>query len=120
MVYVSHKYIPRRVHDPSSRDVDHSVFMKCDWTRYYWNVKEAVIMKAPAQRWKEVDICIFVDSDHAVDKKLCRSRSDFLIYVNTDLVQWYLKKQSTVETSVFGAMFVAVKQGIYALSGLRY
>ena len=41
-------------------------------------------------------------------------------YVNIALVQWFSKKQSTVETSVFGAEFVAVKQGIDALRGLRY
>ena len=49
-----------------------------------------------------------------------RSRSDFLIYINMVLVQWFSKKQSTVETSVFGAQFVAMKQGIDALRGLRY
>ena len=31
-----------------------------------------------------------------------------------------LKEQYTVETSVFGAEFVALKQGIDALRGLRY
>ena len=58
---------------------------------------------------------MFVDSDHAGDKVSCRSRSGFLIYMNTALVQWFSKKQSTVETSVFGAEFVAMKQGIDAL-----
>ena len=33
--------------------------------------------------------------------------SGFLIYVNIALVQWFSRKQSTVETSVFGAEFVA-------------
>ena len=36
------------------------------------------------------------------------------------MVQGFSKKQSTVETSVFGAMFVTMKQGIDALQGLRY
>ena len=44
----------------------------------------------------------------------------FLIHVNTALVQWFSKKQSTVESSVFGTEFVAMKQGIDALRGLRY
>ena len=43
-----------------------------------------------------------------------------MIYVNTALVQWLSKKQSTVETSVFGTEFVAMKQSIAALLGLRY
>ena len=35
-------------------------------------------------------------------------------------MQWFSKKQSTVETLVFGAEFVTMKQGIDALQGLRY
>ena len=62
---------------------------------------------------------MFVDSDHAGDKKSCRLRSDFLIHVNTTLLQWFAKKQFTVETSVFDAEFVAMKQGIDASTGLR-
>ena len=58
---------------------------------------------------------MFVDGDHAGDKVSHRSRSGFLIYVNTALVQWFSKKQSTLVTSVFGAKFVAIKQGINAL-----
>ena len=38
----------------------------------------------------------------------------------TVLVQWFSKKQSTVEASVFGAEFVPTKQGIDELRGLRY
>ena len=63
---------------------------------------------------------MFVGSNHAGDRVFCRSRSGFMIYVNMALLQWFSKKQSTVETSVFGAEFVAMKQGIYALRGLRY
>ena len=66
-------------------------------------------MNAPESLGKEVDICMFVDSDHAGDKVSCRSRRDFLKYVNTALMQWFSKKQSTVETSVFGAEFVVMK-----------
>jgi hypothetical protein len=36
------------------------------------------------------------------------------------LIIWYLKRQATIETSVFGAEFVAMKQGMEALPGLRY
>ena len=63
---------------------------------------------------------MFVDSDHAGDKVSRRLRSGFLIYVNTALVHLSSRKQSTVETSVFGAEFVPTKQGIDALQGLRY
>ena len=63
---------------------------------------------------------MFVDSDHAGDKVSHRSKSGFLIYVNTVLGQWFSKKESTVETSVFGAEFVPMKEGIDAIRVLRY
>jgi hypothetical protein len=47
-------------------------------------------------------------------------RSGFLIYINSALIVWYSKRQATIETSVFGAEFVAMKQGMEALRGLRY
>ena len=55
-------------------------------------------MNALEPQGKELDISMFVDSDHAGDKVPCRSRSGFLIYVNTALVQCLSKKQSTVDT----------------------
>ena len=43
-----------------------------------------------------------------------------LIYCNMALIDWVSKKQPTVESSVFGAEFVAMKFGIEKLRGLRY
>jgi hypothetical protein len=36
------------------------------------------------------------------------------------LIDWVSKKQATIETSVFGAEFVAMKHGIEKLRGLCY
>ena len=36
------------------------------------------------------------------------------------LVMWLSKKQATIETSVFGSEFVALKHGIETVRGLRY
>ena len=49
-----------------------------------------------------------------------RSRTGFIIYLNNAPVIWYSKRQGTVETSVFGAEFVAMKAGFEACYGLRY
>ena len=40
--------------------------------------------------------------------------------MNTALVQWFSKQQATIETSVFGAEFVAMKIGMESLRGLCY
>ena len=63
---------------------------------------------------------MFVDNDHAGGKASCRSRSGLLSFVDSALVQLFSKKQSTLEKSIFSTEFVAMKQSIDALRGLRY
>ena len=60
-----------------------------------------------------------MDSDHAGEKKTRRSRTGFLIFVNNALVTWMSKQQPTIESSFFGAEFVAMKHGVETLRGLR-
>ena len=120
MSHVGQRYNYRLVYNPSYPEIDQSVFEKSDWSEFYRDDKEATPMNMPKPQGKEVDICMFVDSDYTGDKVSCKSKSVFLIYMNTVLVQWFSKKQPTVKTSVFGAEFVAMKQGIDALRGLRY
>ena len=69
-------------------------------------------MNVPELQGKEIGVHMFVDSDHAGDNISCKLRSGFLICVNTALVQWFSKNQSTSETSVLGTEFVTIKQGI--------
>ena len=40
--------------------------------------------------------------------------------MNMSLIYWYSKKQSTIETSVFGTEFVAMKVGIKTLCAIQY
>ena len=65
-----------------------------------------------------MDLCISVDSYHAGDKQTRRSRTRFMIYINMSLINWYSKKQSIAETSVFGAKFVAMKKNRNVVSNL--
>ena len=63
---------------------------------------------------------MFIDSNHAGDKQTGRSRTRFMIYINMPLINWYSKKQSIIEKSVFGTEFVAMKFGIEALHVIKY
>ena len=40
--------------------------------------------------------------------------------MNTALINWLSKKQATIEGSVFGDEFVAMKTGVEALRRIRY
>lgn len=119
--YLEKKHNARIVFDPSYPVIDMSVFKEdYDWKSFYGDVTEAIPPNAPPVRGKDIDLRMFVDSDHAGDKRTRRSRTGFIIYLNMAPIVWYSKKQSTIETSVFGAEFVAMKNGMEYLRGLRY
>ena len=74
----------------------------------------------PDPRVKSVDLRMWVDSEHAGEKVTRRLRTGYLIFLNTSLINWLSKKQATIEGTVFGAEFVAMKTGVEALRGIRY
>jgi hypothetical protein len=87
---------------------------------FYGNVEEAIPPDMPPPLGKDVDLCMMVDSDHAGEKSTQRSRTGFIIFCNLAPIVWLSKKQLTIESSVFGGEFVAMKHSIKTLRGLRY
>ena len=63
---------------------------------------------------------MFFDSDHAWDKSDRRSSTVFIIFMKMAMINWHTKKQATVEGAVFGAEFLAMKQDVEALRGIRF
>ena len=51
-----------------------------------------------------------VDADHASDAVTRRSRTGFLVHLNSALVHWNSKKQTSIESGSFGSEFTAMKQ----------
>jgi hypothetical protein len=95
-------------------------FIKTDWKSMYGDVKEMIPSDAPVPRVKEVDLRLFVDSDHSGEQFTGRSRTGFVIYLNMAPIVWFSKSHPTVESSVFGAEFVAMNNGIETWCGLHY
>jgi hypothetical protein len=110
----------RVVFDPTYPSVDMGTFIKTDWKSMYGDVKEMVPYDAPVSRGKEVDLRLFVDYYHAGEQFKRRSRTEFVIYLNMAPIVWFSKHHPTVESSVFGAEFVSMKNGIETCRGLRY
>jgi hypothetical protein len=78
------------------------------------------LQEAPEPRGKPIMLRVFVDSDHAGDKVTRRSRTGYIIYMNGAPIDWFSKKQNTIESSSFGSEFVALKTVMEKLRGLRY
>ena len=118
--YLKGHHNARLVLDPSYPEIKQDDFIRRDWDNFYGEVTEELPPDMPEPLGREVDLRLFVDSSHANDKLNRRSRTGFYIYINEALVQWLSKKQPTIETSVFGAEFVAMKHGIETMRGIRY
>jgi len=110
----------RLVLDPSYPDIDQDNFIQRDWENVYGDIKEELPPDMPKPLGKDVDLRLYVDSSHATDKVNRRSRTGFFVFMNSALIQWCSKKQPTIESSVFGAEFVAMKHGIETVRGIRY
>ena len=107
--YLKAKQNSRLILDLTYPEIDYNVFPDHDWSSMYRDVKEAILPDAPTTHGNEVDIYLFVDSDHTGDKFTCQSCTGFFIFLNSTLIMWKLKKQPMIKTSIFGAEFVAMK-----------
>ena len=107
--------------DPTYPDIDKSMFnLDADWHGMYDGVSEPIPDNMPEPLGKELVLRLFKDSDHAGDRMIRRSRTGYIIYGNNAPLYWLSKRQGTIETSVFGAEFVALKQGLEQVRALRY
>ena len=75
---------------------------------------------APQLRGKPVTSTCFVDADHAGCRETRRSHTGIIIMVNRAPIVWFSKRQNTVETSTFGSEFIAMRQAVELIEGLRY
>ena len=95
------------------------MFKDNDWTGFYGNVKEAIPKNALVPQGKSVILKGFIDLDHAGDQSMRWLRTGYLLYMMTVPIQWYSKKQGSIESSMFGSEFVTMKSLSEANRGLR-
>ena len=79
MDHVHQRYNSRLVFDIAYPDKNNSVVKKCDWSKFYRDAQVAIQVDMQNKQCKEVDICMFINSDHVREKVSHRSRSDFWI-----------------------------------------
>ena len=116
--YLKARHNSRMVFDPKYPSINKTNFQKHEWEQLYGDVKEVILSNYTKPLGREVDIRMLVESDHATDETMRRSRTGYFIYVNLVLVNWLSKKQATIETSVFGAESVTMKQRMEDVRGL--
>ena len=119
--FLKNKHNSVMVFDHTEPDIDTSQFPSEDWSASaYGECKEELPPNAPKARGLGFTMRAFVDSDHAGDSVTRRSRTGYIIFMNSAPVYWFSKKQTSVETSSFGSEFIAMKQCCEYIRGLRY
>jgi hypothetical protein len=97
-------------------DVDYAEI----FAEQYPDAKEDVEAGLPDALVKEMDITVFVDSDHAHDKVTRRSITGIIIFLGRTPVFYSSKRQGSIETSTYGAEFCAMKTCMEELLSIRY
>ena len=119
--YLKLKHNSEMVFDPSEPDIDETTFEKQDWQHTVYGAgSEEKPANAREPRGFGFKIRAYVDADHAGDTITRRSRSGFIVFLNSAPIYWTSKKQTSIETSSFGSEFIAMKVCCEYLRGLRY
>jgi hypothetical protein len=118
--YLKHHENSNMVFDPNYITWESEAFVQYHWEEFYKDAKEQLPLNAPSPRGHAVQINAFVDADHAGNRVTRRSHTGILIYLNCAPIIWFSKAQSTVETSTFGAEFIAMRICVEMLEALRY
>ena len=122
-VYPKKHHNTEVVYDPSQPEIDNAAFDRKDWTSSEFGHLQGIEKlppKMPEPRGIGLTTVANVDADHAADTITRRSRTGFLVYLNSALVYWSSKKQTSVKSSSFGSEFIAMKQCCEYIRSLRY
>jgi hypothetical protein len=107
------------VYDPEKKDMSDVNFTKCDWEEQYPGAEELLPYNMPKPLGNSIKITAFVDASHADCLVTRRSTTGILIFLNGTPIQWYSKRQNTVESSTYGSEFVAMRIATEMLQALR-
>jgi hypothetical protein len=106
LLKMKHASIRVRTEEPDYSDLpDKNVH---DWTYpVYDKVEEALPVDAPEPLGNLVTLTHYVDANLMHDIEMGRSVTEILHLVNKTPIEWYSKKQDTVEIATYGSEFVA-------------
>ena len=112
-----HAGIRIRTEEPDYSDLPD---LEHDWARsVYGEITEILPHDAPEPLGKYVTLTHFVDANLMHDIVTGRSVTGILHLVNKTPMDWYSKKQATVETATYGSEFVAARICVEQIIDLR-
>jgi Reverse transcriptase (RNA-dependent DNA polymerase) len=112
-----HGAIRIRTDEPDYSDLPN---LNPDWSRsVYGEVHELLPTDAPEPLGRYITLSHFVDANLMHDVVTGRSVTGILHLANKTPIDWYSKKQATVETATYGSEFVAARTCVEQIIDLR-
>jgi len=106
-----------RTEEPDLSDVP---VMEFDWAKsVYGDVKEILPHDAPEPLGKHVVSVHYVDANLMHCMATGKSVTGILHFLNKTPIDWYSKKQATVETATYGSEFVAARTCVEQIIDIR-
>jgi hypothetical protein len=81
---------------------------------------EVIPSDAPEPLGEPVQTNMFCDASHATDLVTRRSMTGIIFFLNGTPINWYSRRQNTIESSTFGSEFVALKIASEMNDALQY
>ena len=113
---MKHGTLRFRTHEPDYSDLPTKEY---DWTSTYGEVTELMPKDAPEPLGRMVTLTHYVDANLFHDALTGRSVTGILHMLNATPIDWYSKKQATVETATYGSEFVAARICVDQIVDLR-
>ena len=106
-----------RTHEPDYSDLPEQVY---DWqASVYGDVEEDIPSDAPIPLGNPVTLTHYVNANLYHDMITGRSVTGILHIINGTPIDWYSKKQATVETATYGSEFIAARTCVEQVIDLR-
>jgi hypothetical protein len=91
-----------------------------DWSRtVYGNVREQRPEDAPSPKGKVVRTTTYKDANLYHDLTTGRAVTGVIHFLNQTPIEWYTKKQTTVETATYGSEFASARIAIQQIASMR-
>jgi len=91
-----------------------------NWGTTYHPCSEEIGSDIPLPKGKPVMMTTFVDANLMSDYVTGRSRTGILHMLNKTPIDWFSKKQASVETATYGSEFVAARIAVNQIVELRH
>jgi len=101
----------------SSKDED---IERKAWKAIYQDAAEEIPANTPEPLGAPMRLSLFVDANLNHDKVTGRACTGILTLLNQTPIDWYSKRQNTVESATYGSEFVAARIGSDQIVDLRY